>query len=68
MDELIKMPETIIAVTINGEVHKRNLSEDLRVDEMHINEFLCRAPGVTAYWNTLYEKQKSITQDRKSVV
>jgi len=58
----IDTPEIVIEVKLDGQLHKRNLSEDLAVDEEHINVYLQRAPGLTAYWNTLLEKQRSIVQ------
>jgi hypothetical protein len=59
------IPAMEIAITINGEVHKRNLANDLSVDEEHINDTLIDAPGKTAYWNYLYQCQKSIVSKQK---
>lgn len=56
-----QMPPIEISVRIDGQLVKRNLSEDLRVDEEHINDYLLKAPAITAYWNTLYEQQRSAT-------
>ena len=64
-EEQQTLPPIIISVEIAGEMVRRNLSDDLKVDEEHINEYLRRAPGLTAYWNTLFEKQRSITQRNK---
>lgn len=59
------MPPMIISVEIDGQLVRRNLTDDLKTDEAHINDYLKRAPGLTAYWNTLYEKQRSIAQRAK---
>jgi hypothetical protein len=56
------LPPIIITVKIGGVVEQRNLSDDLSVSEDHINEYLIRSPALTAYWNMLHEKQRSIVQ------
>ena len=58
-------PDIDISVHINGKLIQRNLSEDLRIEEKHINESLIHLPGITAYWNHMYQTQKSITLRNK---
>ena len=64
MDE-VKLPSIVIDVTIGNDHIQRNLSDDLRVDDSHINDYLQRSPALTAYWNTLYERQRSIVSRNK---
>ncbi len=65
MTRIEETPPVQIQVRVGDEIHTRNLSDDLRVDEEHINEYLTRAPGLTAYYNMLYEKQRSIVTRNK---
>lgn len=61
-----KQPSIVVSMEMGGEIVKRNLSEDLKLDEEHINEYLIRQPGIVAYWNNLHERQKSVV-DRVKV-
>lgn len=54
------IPSIVINVEVDGQIEKRDLTKDLSVQDEHINEWLQKAPGIIAYWHTLYEKQKSI--------
>lgn len=61
----LAIPELEINVRVGDQIVKRKLSDDLAVDEEHINDTLLRAPGITAYWASLYERQRGITQRKK---
>jgi len=56
------IPDMEIVIKINGNLEKRNLRDDLKIDEAHINDYLIRAPGITAYYHRLYETQKTKVQ------
>jgi hypothetical protein len=47
--------DIIVSIEVNGEIQKRNLTDDLKVTEDHINEHLKAAPGIIAWWYKMYE-------------
>jgi hypothetical protein len=59
-DIIDEVPPILISVSVGSEFVERSLSDDLKTDEDHINVTLLKSPGITAYWNSLYEKQKSV--------
>jgi hypothetical protein len=59
------VPEIVISVELNGTTHRRDLMEDLVVDEEHIDQYLIEAPGKTAWWHHLYEQQKTRCQKQE---
>ena len=55
----------VVAIEVDGQTQKRDLTEDLKIDEEHINDHLIRMPAITAWWHRMYEVSRTRVQQKK---
>ena len=59
------IPPMEVSVQVGDNIVKRDLAADLALDEDHINEWIKKQPALVAYWNMLFQKQRSIVERTK---